>query len=81
MTKDVYLHIIDNKIANIRYGQFDCMGPLKGLTVQDCFLDILYIEQFQLTWKSIMYHIPQNILQFAVNASIDTLPTNANLKC
>jgi virulence-associated protein VapD len=33
-----------------------------------------------ITWKSIMYNLPRNILQFAVKASIDVLPTNANLR-
>ena len=53
---------------------------IKGLTVQGRFLDLLHLEGTHLTWRSIMYNLPRGVLQFAVNASIDTLATNANLK-
>ena len=49
-------------------------------SVQGRFLEILTDQEENLTWKSIMFNLPRNILQFAVNASIDTLATNANLK-
>ena len=53
---------------------------IKGLVTQGRFLEILALEESQLTWKSTMYNLPRGILQFAINASIDTLATNANLK-
>ncbi len=56
------------------------INHIKTLTVQGRFLDILNMEQSNITWKSIAYNLPRNILQFATNASIDTLATNANLK-
>ena len=56
------------------------INHVKSLTVQGRFLEILSIEQSNITWKSIAYNLPRNILQFATNACIDTLATNANLK-
>ena len=53
---------------------------IKTLVVQGRFLEILNIENSSITWKSIAYNLPRNILQFAINASIDTLATNANLR-
>ena len=53
---------------------------IKSLTVQGRFLDILNLENTHLTWRSYIYDLPRGILQFAINASIDTLATNANLK-
>lgn len=53
---------------------------LKKLTVQGKFLEILTIEESNISWKSVIYNLPKKILQFATNACIDTLATNANLK-
>ena len=53
---------------------------IKGLVLQGEFLQILKIQDDSITWRSIMFDLPRNILQFAVNASINTLPTNSNLK-
>ena len=33
-----------------------------------------------LSWKSIMFSVPKGVLKFAINASIDTLPSFTNLK-
>jgi hypothetical protein len=53
---------------------------VKTLTVQGRFLEILHHEQSNITWKSIIYNLLRGALQFATNASIDTLATNANRK-
>ncbi len=53
---------------------------IKTLVVQGKFLQILKMENESVTWKSIAYNLPRGILKFAINSSIDTLPTKANLK-
>ncbi len=53
---------------------------VKDLVVQGKFLELLALEQTHLTWRSLIYNLPRGLLQFAINASIDTLATNANLK-
>ena len=53
---------------------------VKNLVVQGRFLDLIHEEKNNITWQSIIYNLPKGILQFITNASIDTLPTNANLK-
>ncbi len=47
---------------------------------QGRFLELLNIEESHITWRSMIFNLPRGVLKFAVNASIDTLPTNANLK-
>jgi hypothetical protein len=41
---------------------------------------LLQAESEGITWKSYMWNLPSGILTFALNASIDTLPTFTNLK-
>ena len=53
---------------------------IKSLIVQGRFLDLLHEEESNVSWKSIIYSLPKGVLQFAVNSSIDSLPTFANLK-
>ena len=53
---------------------------VKRLTVQGKFIELLHDEQNNVTWQSIIYNLPKGTMQFIINASIDTLPTNANLK-
>jgi hypothetical protein len=53
---------------------------VKSLTVQGNFLDLLHVENSHITWRSLIYNLPRGILKFAINASIDTLATNAYLK-
>ena len=73
---------IKNRIKeniNIEFQQ-RWINQIKALTVQGRFLEILHIEKSNITWRSMCYNLPRGILQFAVNATIDTLATNANLK-
>ena len=60
--------------------QDNWFSHIMNLTVQGKFLYILKIEKSNITWKSIIYDLPKGILQFATNACIDSLATNANLK-
>jgi hypothetical protein len=41
---------------------------------------LLQAESEAITWKSYMWNLPRGVLKFALNASIDTLPTFTNLK-
>jgi hypothetical protein len=40
----------------------------------------LQAENESITWKSYMWDLPHGVLKFAVNSSIDMLPTFTNLK-
>ncbi len=53
---------------------------IKTLLVKGRFLDLMNIQESFITWRSFIYNLPHGILQFAINVSIDTLATNANLK-
>ena len=53
---------------------------VKGLLVQGKFLAIVELEKSCLTWKHIIYQLPRGVLQFALNAATDTLPTLVNLQ-
>ena len=53
---------------------------IKDLVVQGKYLELMSIEENHISWKSVMFNLPRGVLQFAVNATIDTLATNANLK-
>ena len=53
---------------------------MKDLAVQGNFLGLAAAEKEDIVWKSTMYELKQGTLKFLLNASIDTLPTAANLK-
>ena len=53
---------------------------VKELTVQGNFLALAAAEREDVVWKSHMFDLKQRTLKFLLNASIDTLPTAANLK-
>ena len=55
-------------------------GHVKDLAVQGKFLALAAAEKEDIVWKSAMYDSKQGTLKFLLNASIDTLPTAANLK-
>ena len=52
---------------------------IRSLSLQGHFLELLQSTDFDLNWKSIAYSMPRNVIQFLLNSSIDTLPTNSNL--
>jgi hypothetical protein len=41
---------------------------------------LLQAENERITWKSYMWELPCGVLKFAVNSSINTLPTFTNLR-
>jgi hypothetical protein len=41
---------------------------------------LLQAESEGITWKSYVWNLPRDVLKFALNTSIDTLPTFTNLK-
>ena len=53
---------------------------VKSLTVQGNTLALAAAEECDLSWKSYMFRLKQGTLKFILNASIDTLPSQANLK-
>ncbi|XP_033099731.1 uncharacterized protein LOC117103291 [Anneissia japonica] len=53
---------------------------IKPLVKQGEVLKLIELESCDLTWRSIIYDMPQKVLSFAVRASIDFLPTMSNLK-
>ena len=53
---------------------------VKTLAVQGKFLALAAAEKEDVVWKSYMFDLKQGTLKFLLNASIDTLPTAANLK-
>ena len=40
---------------------------------------MLQLQNTDSTWKSFMYNLPRGTMKFVLNASLDTLPTLANL--
>ena len=53
---------------------------IKSLVVQGKNLAVAAAEEGDLLWKSYLYDLKAGTLKFLLNASIDTLPTAANLK-
>ena len=53
---------------------------IKTLQVQGSLLALACQEKEDLLWKSTMFQLKSGTLKFMLNASIDTLPTPANLK-
>jgi hypothetical protein len=51
-----------------------------GYTMQGNLFTLMQAESEGITWKSYMWNLPCGVLKFAMNASIDTLPTFTNLK-
>jgi hypothetical protein len=49
-------------------------------TMQGNLFALLQAESEGIIWKSHMWNLPHGVLKFALNASIDTLPTFTNLK-
>ena len=52
---------------------------VEPLLVQGEFMKIVYLENTDVSWKSLIYNLPQGVLKFAANAAIDSLPNAKNL--
>ena len=55
------------------------LNQIKTLMKQGRFLKLTQMEQTDATWKSYLYNLPEGTMKFVLNASIDTIPTKANL--
>ena len=53
---------------------------LKNLVSQGHFLELTKVEQLDATWKSFIFNLPKGTMKWLLNASINTLPTKANLR-
>jgi hypothetical protein len=53
---------------------------IRGYTTQGNFFALLQAENESIRWKSYMLVLPCGVLKFAVNSSIDMLPTFTNLR-
>jgi hypothetical protein len=65
------------KVSPIR--KEDDVWAARYIMQEDLFA-LLQAESEGITWKSYMWNLPRGVLKFALNASIDTLPTYTNLK-
>jgi hypothetical protein len=50
----------------------------RGYAMQENLFALLQAENESITWKSYMWDLPPGVLKFAVNSSIDMLPTFTN---
>ena len=53
---------------------------IQPLVHQGEYLKLIALEEEDLTWRSIMYNLPKNVLSFITRASINALPSADNLK-
>ena len=66
--------------TNLKYmNELKWKDHIKTLVQQGNFLDITSAQHEDIIWKSFMFDMKQGTLKFLLNASLDTLPTNANL--
>ena len=56
------------------------LAHVKRLQAQGHMLTLASAKQQDVLWKSQMFQLKSGTLKFMINASIDTLPTQANLK-
>ena len=53
---------------------------IRSLDMQGNFVSLLIEEDTNVTWKSYLWNLPRGIAKFAINSSLDTLPSGDNLK-
>ena len=53
---------------------------IRSLVMQGNFVSLLIEEDTNVTWKSYLWSLPRGIAKFAINSSLDTLPSGDNLK-
>ena len=56
------------------------INKLESLIVQGGFLHFLELEKTDPEWKSFIFNLKKGTMKFILNASINTLPTQNNLK-
>ena len=67
------------KISLLVQNEEKWLAHVKTLVQQGNFLALATAENMDVIWKSYMFNLKQGTLKFLINASIDTLPTAANL--
>ena len=67
------------KVSTKQAAQARLQDHAKGLQLQGHFLTLASQEKSDVLWKSTMFQLKSGTLKFMMNASIDTLPTPANL--
>ncbi len=73
-------HLVKKSTTSIRDTfQKKWTDHLKGLAVQGQFVRVWQAVEADIQWKSLLFQLPPRIMQFVLNAIIDTLPTNSNL--
>ena len=55
-------------------------GKIRSLIMQGNFLSLLIEEDSNVSWKSYLWNMPRGVVKFALNSSLETLPTADNLK-
>ena len=53
---------------------------IRSLVMPGNFVSLLIDEDTNVTWKSYLWNLPCGIAKFAINSSLDTLPSGDNLK-
>ena len=56
------------------------LTKIRSLIMQGNFLSLLIEEDTNVTWKSYIWNLPRGVAKFALNSSLETLPTADNLK-
>ena len=58
----------------------EILNHVKNLVSQGHFLELTKVEQLDATWKSFIFNLPKGTMKWLLNASINTLPSKANLR-
>ena len=53
---------------------------VNSLVKQGDLLELAKCQNMDLNWKSFIFNLKKGTMKFILNATLDTLPTNANLK-
>ena len=53
---------------------------VRTLVMQGNFLSLLIEEDTNVSWKSYLWNLPRGVVKFALNSSLDTLPSADNLR-
>ena len=55
-------------------------SKIRSMVMQGNFLSLLIEEDTNVTWKSYLWNLPRGVVKFAMNSSLETLPSADNLK-
>ena len=53
---------------------------IRSYTTQGKMLELFALQENDISWQSMIYNLPKGLLQFAMNAALNTLPSPDNLK-